>query len=129
MCRAHVKVFVEHPVRYDRGQVLRQRIVQLVVDARVRVAPDSRNPDKHKEHKDSLIVTLNKVRYFFKFRQQRLMSRLLDRLFKCEYHGRQYRDTADHTEDNALRHDDADIQTESKTHEAERDKSGDCCDG
>ena len=57
------------------------------------------------------------------------MLRLLDHFVENKDHGRQYRYTADHTEDNTFRHNHAKVHTKGEAHEAECDKSGNRCDG
>ncbi len=57
------------------------------------------------------------------------MSRFFQQFIKNQNHGRQNRNTSDHTEYHAFCHNDSKIFTQGKTHETQCNKSGNRRDG
>ena len=129
MGRTHIELLRELRICRDGRQVRRKCLIQLIVDIIVHVTPDRRDPCNDVDGQNSFVMLLYKIRKFFEFRQQRLMPCLFDQLLSCQDHGRENRYTADHAEQNTLRHDGADIKSQRKAHEAEGDKTGDRRDG
>ena len=129
MRRAHIELLGELSIRRDGRQIRRKCLIQLIVDIIVHVTPDRRDPCNDVDGQNSFVMLLYKIRKFFEFRQQRPMPCLFNQLLGGQDHGREDRYTADHAEQNTLRHDGTDIESQRKAHEAEGNKAGDRRDG
>ena len=119
MCRAHMKHFVQFGVRSDRGKIIRQRLVQLIINRAVHVTPCSRDPDDQVSYKDQFIVFCDKCRNPLELRQNRPVFCLVDRFIKYKYERRKDRYASDYSEKDALGHNNSDVHAQRKAHETQ----------
>ena len=91
------------------------------------ISVKSRNPQQQKYNCDGFIMLHYKTGNI-QFRNQGTVLRFYNCLSENQNHGRQNRYTADHAQNNTFCHNNTQVKTQRKAHEAEGDKSGNRCD-
>ena len=122
---AHGKLLFQLAVGNHVGHILRQTARQVVVDLVVglAVAVVGRRRQRGKEYQKDGKNFDHARRELFCRRNQRPVHGLGERLVEHQDHGRQHGHAAEHTQQHALCHDDAEVASERKGHKAERDKA------
>jgi len=123
--RIHLEGVIQLLVGDDAVHGLGQRAVQVVVDLVVAVAVEGRHHQDDEADQKRLVVLDDERTESADIRQQRLVHRLLQRLVQHQDHGRQGRDAADQSEQDALGHDNAHVHAQPEAHEAQGDEAGD----
>ncbi len=118
MRRIHLIIFLQLFICNNTGKLLRQRLIQVVVDPCVVISINRRNQQYQKCRYIPEITLRYLLRQFPDIREQRFVLRLLDHLVTAQDHGRQNRHTGDHSKYHALCHDHSDVKPQGKAHEA-----------
>ena len=123
------KGFVQLVVRNVAVQSGRKGFCNVVINLGVVVSINSWEQKHQKDHSPKLVMPGNKCRRFIQSGKKQFMLCLLNRLVKEQYQCRKYGYTADNTNDNPLRHNNAKVTSKSKGHNTKCNKTSNCSNG
>ena len=120
MGRRHVEILLHRVERGYRGQILRYRLIHIVILLDVVLQEIGGDKEHQEDYRHDSSVLYRKVAQLVELRREALVARLFDNLVEHEYQRGQEGDDGYNAEDNALRHDKAHVLAEREAHEAQR---------
>ena len=120
----HIKFFIQFLVCHEALQILRQCTGQIIINFRIFLSVNSRKQKYCKDQQKNRETFCHKAGQFSNIRKDCFVSRFFQWFIKNQNHGRQDRNTSDHTEYNTFCHNDSQIHTQFETHETQSNKSG-----
>ena len=123
MVGGNIKGIREFFIRLNGQEILRQARAHVIIDIHVVVAIESRDAQHDCQYAKCFVMLHDETADVRHARQERLMRSLGNQRIHHADDAREQRHRAQHAEDNALAHNDAEIAAERETHKANRDEA------